>query len=413
MKTLKKTWIMILLTLLCVILIDNYNRTRDEKKLEEEKHSETARSQSAEQEEEVSNYVTFLALGQNFMNDSVIHSGKQEDGSYNYDYMFQGTGSYLQMADVSALCQGSVIGGNSLGISGYPDFNSPEEVCDAVIKAGIDAVAMANVRINNMGSSAISNCLNIWRTKSAELKVLGIHDSAEDSQIQIIEKNGLKLALLDYTAIVTSAISDEEAYKVDFFGDYSGGTANLKTLSESTRAEIDAASKAADFVIVFASWGLEDTHEITGTQERFAKQLTEAGADLIIGNRPNYLQKVEWITADNGNRALCYYSLGNFVSSETSPDALLGGMAKVGIKVENGLTVIDEANTGLIPVVTHYTYDGTGNEVSVQNVLPFSAYTDEQAAEHGITAKTGTVLNREVLQGILNQSVDVGFVLHE
>ena len=411
MKTLKKTVIIVVLTLICIIIFNNYNHNKSIKKLEQAGKEETTADQTAE-EEEISNYVTFLALGQNLMNDSVINSGKQEDGSYNYDYIFNGITGYLQEADLSALCQGSVIGGNSLGISGYPQFNAPEELCDAVANAGIDTVAMANVRVNNLGSAAVSTCLSVWHSKAPEVQVLGIHDSAEENHYTIIEKNGLKIAFLDYTAVINTAISNEEAYKIDFFGNYSGGSADLQTLSDATKADLDAAAKASDFVVVFTSWGLEDTHEISATQERFAKQLTEAGADLIIGNRPNYLQKVEWVTADNGNRALCFYSLGNLISSETTPDALLGGIAKVGIKVENGLTVIDEENTGLIPVVTQYTYSGSGNEVQVEGAVPFTAYTDEMAAAHGIIAKKGITFNRDVLQQILNGSVDAGFILH-
>lgn len=411
MKTLKKTVIIVVLTLICIIIFNNYNHNKSIKKLEQAGKEETTADQTAE-EEEISNYVTFLALGQNLMNDSVINSGKQEDGSYNYDYIFNGITGYLQEADLSALCQGSVIGGNSLGISGYPQFNAPEELCDAVANAGIDTVAMANVRVNNLGSAAVSTCLSVWHSKAPEVQVLGIHDSAEENHYTIIEKNGLKIAFLDYTAVINTAISNEEAYKIDFFGNYSGGSADLQTLSDATKADLDAAAKASDFVVVFASWGLEDTHKISATQERFAKQLTEAGADLIIGNRPNYLQKVEWVAADNGNRALCFYSLGNLISSETTPDALLGGIAKVGIKVENGLTVIDEENTGLIPVVTQYTYSGSGNEVQVEGAVPFTAYTDEMAAAHGIIAKKGITFNRDVLQQILNGSVDAGFILH-
>ena len=421
MKTLKKTFTMIILTLICVILVDNHNRKKDENKIKEtDKDKQVTETPTAEDGEdgndipdEPSYYVTFLALGQNYMNDSVIRSGQKEDGSSNYDYIFEGTAESLNQADISALCAGSVIGGNSLGVSGYPTFNSPEEFCDAVVTAGIDAVAMANVRINSMGSGAISNCLNIWRTKSENIKILGIHDSKEDHSINIIEANGLKIALLDYTAIITDAISNEDAYKIDFFGNYADGSADLQTLSQKTLDEISTACNTADFVIVFASWGLEDTHEITATQERFAKQLAEAGVDLIIGNRPNYLQKVEWVTADNGNRALCYYSLGNFISSENSPDALLGGMAKVGIKIENGLTVIDEENTGLIPVVTHYTYSGSGEEVNVENVIPFSKYTDEMAAEHGIITRHSIAFSREILQNIINQTVETGWILEQ
>ncbi len=410
MKTLKKTAIMIVLTLLCIIIIDNYQRIRDEKRLENgEKDTNVAKE---EQAEEPSYELTFLALGQTYMNDSVINSGRQEDGTLNYQYLFQGVGEQIQAADISVLCQGSVIGGNSLGVSGYPNFNSPEELCDAVAAAGIDAVAMANVRVNNMGSAAINTSLDIWKLRAPEVNVLGIHGSPEESDYVLVEQNGLKIALFDYTAIVTTAISNEEAYKIDFFGDYADGSANLDTLSEQTKAQLAQANEVSDFIIVFASWGLEDTHEITATQERFAKQLTEAGADLIIGNRPNYLQKVEWVTADNGNRALCYYSLGNFVSSDSSVDAMLGGMAKVSIKVQDGQTVIDESNTGLIPVVTHYTSDGTGNEVKVEGVIPFESYTDEQAALHGVRNKTSETFNREALQNILNANVDTKFVLH-
>ncbi len=149
MKTLKKTFIMIILTLICVILIDNYNRTKDEQKLEKKKEdgktdiSETDKKNN--EPDEPSYYVTLLALGQNYMNDSVIHSGQQEDGSSSYDFLFEGVKEELDRADISAMCIGSVIGGNSLGVSGYPTFNSPEEFCDAVIATGIDAAAMANV----------------------------------------------------------------------------------------------------------------------------------------------------------------------------------------------------------------------------------------------------------------------------
>ncbi|MDE7309987.1 MAG: CapA family protein [Lachnospiraceae bacterium] len=417
MKTLKKTFIMIILTLICVILIDNYNRAKDEQKLEKKKDdgktdiSETDKKNN--EPDEPSYYVTLLALGQNYMNDSVIHSGQQEDGSSSYDFLFEGVKEELDRADISAMCIGSVIGGNSLGVSGYPTFNSPEEFCDAVIATGIDAAAMANVRINNMGSAAISNCIDIWKSKSEAIRVLGIRASQEESFINIIEANGLKIALLDYTAIVTEAISNEEAYKINFFGDYANGSANLEKLSENTLAQINEACNTADFVVAFASWGLENTHDITATQERFAKQLAEAGVDLIIGNRPNYLQKIEWITADNGNRALCYYSLGNFTSSENTADGLLGGMAKVSIKVEQGLTIIDEENTGLIPVVTHYTYSGSGDEVDIKGTLPLTLYTEEMAAEHGIKSKYGAAFGRETLLSLLNNTVDVGWILEQ
>jgi poly-gamma-glutamate synthesis protein (capsule biosynthesis protein) len=406
---------MIILTLIGIVLIDNYQMSKISKSGKESTQTDagkTADTDGTDEEPEESDYVTLVALGQNCMNDSLIHSGQNEDGTADYGFMFAGVESYLQTADIAALCQGSVVAGNSLGVSGYPTYNAPEELCTAAVNAGINTVAMANIRVNNLGADGIISSLNLWKSKSDTIHVLGIHDSEEDN-LTIVEANGLKIALLDYTAIIEKALGNDETYLVDIFGSYANGQADLSTLSEQTLADIDLADKTSDFVVVFASWGLDDTQEITATQERFAKQLTEAGADLIIGNRPNNLQKVEWITADNGNRALCYYSLGNFISSENTAGALIGGIAKVGIHVENGLTVIDEANTGLIPVVTQYTYSGTGDEVDVSGTVPFSQYTDEMAAGHGLTAKYGISLDRATVQGILDAVVPAEFLITE
>ena len=65
----------------------------------------------------------------------------------------------------------------------------------------------------------------------------------------------------------------------------------------------------------------------------------------------------------------------------------------------------------MIPVVTHYTYSGSGEEVDVKNVVPFSKYTDEMSAEHGIISKSGVTFNREVLQKIMNSTIDPGMIL--
>lgn len=418
MKTLKKTLIMIVLTLICVILIDSYKKTKDEQKIEEQnrKNAELMADKDAEASDTdavLQNYVTFMALGQNYMDDNVIQSGATPEGSYNYDFLFSNISSCLQGADVVAISQGMVIAGNSLGVSGSkPSFNSPEELCDAYAAAGIDAVAMANTRIHSMGSAGIQSCIDLFKSKAPELEVLGIHGKTEVEEtegvtgVSIVESNGIKIAMLNYTAVLTdSYISNEDSDMVDFLGSYANHEANLQQLSEKTLAQIDLANKSADFVVVFACWGLEEKQELTGTEEVFAKQLAEAGVDLIIGNRPNYLQEAEWITTESGSKTLCFYSLGNFVSTQDSGAEMLSGIAKVGIKVENGLTVIDESNTGLIPVITQYTYDSASGTTTVLGSIPFAQYTDEMAAGHGVVTRYGATFNRAYIQQILEERI--------
>ena len=89
----------------------------------------------------------------------------------------------------------------------------------------------------------------------------------------------------------------------------------FNTIHPQVLDDIHRAESMADFTIVFPHWGVEYTMEATAQEISFARQMTEAGADLVIGTHPHVIQPVEWVTADNGNCALCYYYLGNYTSA--------------------------------------------------------------------------------------------------
>lgn len=357
--------------------------------------------------------LTIVATGDNFMHDSVIQSGLQSDGSYNYDYIFEGIQKYLDEADICVLNQASVIGGNSLGVAGYPDFNAPEEICTAVEKAGFDAVLMASNRVNSMGSDAIRNCIDIWQEKAPDIKVLGIRKEEDDTDITVISVNGIKVALLNYTYGLNTAMSPEDIYMVSFLGavNETDGSVSENILSAKVIADIERAEEQADFVVVFPCWGSEYEYKAGDIQRDFAGEMVEAGADLIIGTHPHYLQSVEWIESENGNRGLCYYSLGNLISSQNYAGAMLGGLARVRLTVKDGSLIIDESSTGLIPVVTQYTYCGEGELADMVGIVPYSQYTEELAAAHGISGRGGVSFTKSELQYILDTYIDRKFIL--
>ncbi len=357
--------------------------------------------------------VTLLATGENFMHDSVIQSGKQADGTYNFDYIFAGIQQYLDSADIAVLNQACVIGGNEFGVSGYPDFNAPEEVCDAAKKAGFDVALMASNRVNSMGTDAMKNCIDIWKERAENISVLGIKKQQEDLDYTIITVNGVKIAMLNYTYGLNTNLLPGETYMVNFLGAVNDVTGEVSDtiLSSNVLSQIQLADEAADFVVVFPCWGIEYEYVPSDIQEQFAKQMTEAGADLIIGTHSHYLQSVEWIQGDNGNKALCYYSLGNLISSQNYIGSMLGGLAKVTLTVKDGQVMIEEENTGLIPVVTQYTYSGTGDLADMVGVIPYSKYTDEMAAAHGISVRGGVDFKRSELQYILNTFIDKKFIM--
>ena len=113
--------------------------------------------------------------------------------------------------------------------------------------------------------------------------------------------------------------------------------------------------------------------------------MTEAGADVIIGTHPHVVQPVELIKAANGNTALCYYSLGNYVSTQKKGKSMLEAMAWITFHVtENGISLAME-DTGVIPLVCHY----TSGPVRVKDVYLLENYTEELAANHGIISYGG------------------------
>jgi poly-gamma-glutamate synthesis protein (capsule biosynthesis protein) len=73
-------------------------------------------------------------------------------------------------------------------------------------------------------------------------------------------------------------------------------------------ADIRAAKAHADLVFVYYHWGTEYTHDANADQRTVAHRAIDAGADLILGTHPHWVQGIEWY-----KDRLITYSLGNFV----------------------------------------------------------------------------------------------------
>jgi len=73
-------------------------------------------------------------------------------------------------------------------------------------------------------------------------------------------------------------------------------------------SDIRALDKQVDVVIVLTHWGTQYTHRPESSQRLAALAFAEAGADLVIGGHPHWVQG--WEMAGS---ALVVHSLGNFV----------------------------------------------------------------------------------------------------
>lgn len=342
--------------------------------------------------------ITLMAVGDNLMHMGVVYTGKQADGSLDYSCLYEGIADFLERADIKIINQETILGGNERGFSGFPHFNSPTEVGDAIAKAGFNVVLHASNHAADQGVEGLIACADFWG-KYPDVLVTGIHgDKEEAGEIPLLTIEGITFAILNYTYGPNMEIvpKDLEGH-LELLCSYDTDTNRLDftTLNPQVIADIERAKELADIVIVCPHWGTEYVTEPSGYQQKFALEMTGAGADLIIGTHPHVVQPVEWITAENGNKALCFYSLGNYVSTQKDGISMLEALAWVTFHVDESGVSIAEENTGVFPMVCHY----TSGPVRIENVYLLEDYTTEQAASHGIRSYGGVRLTLEDLQG--------------
>lgn len=314
--------------------------------------------------------VTLAAVGDDLIHTQIINSAKRVKGKKTYDHLFQYIKKDIQAVDLGIINQETVLGGRKLGYSGYPRFNSPTEIGDAIVAAGFDVVLHATNHAMDKGEVGLQRTLEFWK-KYSNITILGVNETQEDANtVKVVEVNGIRIAMLNYTYGLNGLpLPKHRTYMVNLLDE------------QSIRDDIAKAKQQSDFLIVFPHWGNEYVYQPVDSQEKWTKLFLELGVDLVIGAHPHVLEPVEWVEGENGHKMLVYYSLGNYISSQTEVPRMLGGLAKVTIeKVGNQKAVIKEAS--ITPIVTHISKKG-----KEYTVYKLSEYTQQLASKHKLSSK--------------------------
>ncbi len=292
--------------------------------------------------------IEVIMVGDMLMHTPVEESALQEDGTYSYDAIFANTVDEIQAADLAIVNQEVIIGGEKLGVSGYPCFNAPYELGHDLVEAGFDVICHGTNHALDQGKKGLKNCLAFWEENYSDIAVLGIHGSSEDQEeIYIYEQDGVKIAVLNFTYGTNGiALPSDMPYAVDLLEEEKVVTALAK------------AEEQADFTIVCPHWGTEYTLQSTKEQEKWRDIFLENGVDVVIGTHPHVVEPIEVITNEAGEfQMLVYYSIGNFVnwtssSGEGIANRMVGGMAKFTIGTDDaGEPIL--LKYGVEPVVAH------------------------------------------------------------
>lgn len=283
-----------------------------------------------------------MANGDLLYHDIIYISAKKTDGTYDFHENFEYVKPWLKQADlVIGDFEGTVNKDHYL--AGYPLFNAPGEVMDAIKDAGYQVLDLAH---NHILDSQIEGVVSTADAiEKAGMTPIGVytHEPRDKAPIVIKEVNGIKVALLAYSYGfngIEQSISQE---------DYNRYLSDLD--EDKMKAEIERAEKEADITIIMPQMGVEYQIEPTEEQKKLYHKMIDWGADIIFGGHPHVVEPAETVEK-NGDKKLIIYSMGNFISNqriETMQDVEnakwteRGVLMDVTIKKKSGKTTIETA----------------------------------------------------------------------
>ncbi len=188
-------------------------------------------------------------------------------------------------------------------------FSADPTLIDGLANAGIDYVSLANNHILDAGGQGLLQTIENIEQRGIKVSGAGRNLAAARTPA-IMEAGGVKVAILGYDAI--AGYYHATATKI--------GSAPLQ--AKLVKEDVKAARKAgADIVIVFPHWGTEYDPTPFASQQKLARMIIDAGADMIIGNHAHWAAAMEIYEGKP-----IWYALGNFVFDQTWSEPTMEGI---------------------------------------------------------------------------------------
>ena len=392
MRRRKKNNKIVIIVLLLLVAIAGfyygYNKLSSSNNKVEVKEEEKPKEYSA----------SLVMVGDLLVHDRLYNAMKTSDG-YNFKPALTYIKDIVKDYDIAYYNQETILGGEEIGLSSYPSFNSPYEVGDAMIDAGFNLVSLATNHTLDRGEKAITNSVNYWNEHPSVLAVGSYLSFEERDKVRIKEVNNITYTMLNYTYGTNGIkVPEGKEYLVNVWpctGNNLESDTKYQEYKEKVQEDIKRVRDKVDVLIVAMHWGVEYTHIPTNYQLDMASFLEEEGVDIIIGTHPHVVMPVTYI-----NDTLVVYSLGNFLSAQ---ETNIDNNTTVGLMT--GITITkkvdkDKTEIGLSNLTNEllYTYSKNNRDYKV---IPFSnpdikEYLEDYERIYNKYAKVITNMNDKV-----------------
>lgn len=305
--------------------------------------------------------------------DLMVHSWQyneaynRETGVYDFSHNFSAIKKYFAESDLVIGNLETVFAGEERGISDYPNFNTPDAFGDALKGAGFNLLTTANNHCMDKGTNGLNRTIEVL--DGLGIDHFGTYLSQEQRDtILVKDVNGIKIAFLSYT-YGTNGIPVSSDYSVNLID---GG---------NMEADISRAKDMADLVVVMPHMGTEYEETVSDRYKTLADKMFASGADIILASHPHVLQPMEYrtITNEDGTtrEGFIIYSLGNCISSQTTPPRNAGVILNLEIQQLN-----DEKpeikQVSVIPIWTQFRNVKEQDHFMIRSVYDLLSLSDEE-----------------------------------
>lgn len=230
-------------------------------------------------------------------------------------------------------------------------YCSDPMIMDGLISSGFNILNIASNHMMDYGKSVLTSTIDILDENKIKHIGAGI-TLAEARKPAMLKQGDVNVAFLGYQMI------DEETNATDS----SAGTAPFDELI--VIEDVKKARSIADIVIVSVHDGKEFVYYPEPLHQAKCRKIIDAGADIILGHHPHFIQGVEQY-----NKGLIFYSLGSFIIDYESPltsyeQTLFLNSRKNNISVKFHLSKEGVTSYEIVPVFMNNSYQaekGTGH----------------------------------------------------
>jgi len=278
-----------------------------------EKVSETGQEELYELDGELYDF-DVESIGSIFLGGEIIPARAVDrtwlNQSDNYTLLFDRLKEKIVNSDLAFAMLENPISGNPTPCRGCMIFVGDEKNAQGFKQVGFDGFGIGN-HFGDGGKSAIERTISVLETEGIALAGASVTSLEEAAKAHIFDMNGKKVALLSAEEVAAYYWFGGSHGTNYYSGKSSSGGVGSPSIAKITQ-DIESAKAQADIVIVMMSWGTEYTNESNSHQKALAHALIDAGADMIVGSHPHWVQEIE-IYEDKP----IFYSLGNFIFDQT------------------------------------------------------------------------------------------------